>query len=270
MGSALSKKPVLRKSGRLGLVGILLVLVLGLATSGCKTTKTYTVNIESKSTPQKMTGKQSYRIVTRNRENDESSLRYKEAEEQIRTALSGIGLYEAPNPEGADMVVEIDYGVSPPKEIMKEYEEPIYITVQGRMEQQIRVVKGPKGQPVAISVPVYRPPETVYAGSQTRYRPSTVYDKYLTISGVGLDREQGDERRDPLWTVNVTNQNESDDLREHIPVMVAAALDYIGTNTEEEKKVKIRENDQDVAFIKAGYTEEGPFSEKVEPESVEN
>lgn len=270
MFSKLSIVHTLRKTGRLGLGSLLFVLVLGLFTTGCKTTKTYTVNIESRSTPEKMIGKQSYRIVTRNRENDESSLRYKEAEEQIRTALSGIGLYEAPNPEEADMVVEIDYGVGPPKEIMKEYEEPIYITVPGRMETQIRVVKGPNGQPVAISVPVYRPPETVYAGSQTRYRPSTVYDKYLTISGLGLDREQGDERRDPLWTVNVTNQNESDDLREHIPVMVAAALDYIGTNTEQEQKVKIRENDQDVAFIKAGYSEQGPFSETAEPESAEN
>lgn len=257
-----------RKPSVLRLLAV--VFLFSLFMTGCQTSKTYTVNIESKSAPEKMMGKQSYRIVTRNRENDESSLRHKEAEEQIRTALSGIGLFEAPNPEDADMAVEIDYGVGPPKEIMKEIEEPIYITVPGRMEQQVRVVEGPNGRPIAITVPVYRPPETVYAGSQTRYRPSTVYDKYLTISGVGLDREQGDERRDPLWTVNVTNQNESDDLREHIPVMVAAALDYIGTNTEKEQKVKIRENDQDVAFIKAGYTEEGPFSEKPEPESAEN
>lgn len=236
------------------------------AGTGCETMKTYTVNVESRSEPARMSGKESYRIETRNRENDESSLRYKETEEQVRTALSGIGLYEAPNPDDADMVVEIDYGVGPPKEILKEYQEPIYITVPGRMEETIQYVKGPDGRPVAIRVPRYRPPETVYAGSQTRYRPSTVYDKYLTISGVGVDREQGDERRESLWTVNVTNQSESDDLREHIPVMVAAALDYIGTSTENEEKVKIRANDQDVAFIKDGYSRQGPFAETASSE----
>ena len=88
----------------------------------------------------------------------------------------------------------------------------------------------------------------------------------MTISGVGVDREQGDERRESLWTVNVTNQSESDDLREHIPVMVAAALDYIGTSTENEEKVKIRANDQDVAFIKDGYSRQGPFAETASSE----
>ncbi len=255
------------KDGIRGLAGLACAAILLFLGTGCETMRTYTVNVESRSEPTQMAGKESYRIETRNRENDESSLRYKEAEEQVRTALSGIGLYEAPNPNDADMVVEIDYGVGPPKEILVEYEEPIYITVPGRMEETIQYVRGPDGRPVAIRVPRYRPPETVYAGSQTRYRPATVYDKYLTISGVGVAREKGDEQRESLWTVNVTNQSESDDLREHVPIMVAAALDYIGTSTEEEKKVKIRANDQDVAFIKEGYSRKGPFAETVASEA---
>lgn len=234
-----------------------LPLLAGLA--GCNMSKSYEVEVASKSIPEKMVGLQSYRIATRNRENDESSLRYKEAEEQVRTALSGIGLYEDPNPEEADMVVEIDYGISPPKEILVEYQEPVYVSVPGRVRYVTQQVRNSDGKLITVRVPIYEPPKQVFAGTQTRVKPVTVYDKYLTITGVAIDRERGDERRDPAWTVNVSNQSESDDLREYIPVMAAAALDYIGTNTEKEQKVKIDENDEDVAFIKAGYSEDGPF-----------
>jgi len=235
--------------------------------TGCASTKTYTVNVEARSQAEKMAGKESYKIVTRNLENDESSLRYRETEELVRTALSGLGMYEAPNEESADMIIELDYGVSPPKEILVEYQEPIYITVPGRVRYVRRQIKKPDGSVVTILVPVTTAPEQVYAGSQTRVRPSTVYDKYLTITGIGVDRENGDVKRETLWTVNVTNQNESDDLREHLPVMIAAALDYVGTNTEEEEKIKIKSNDRDVAFVKSGYTEDGPFTPPPEPEA---
>ncbi len=228
--------------------------------AGCNTNKTYEVDVVAKSEPQKMLGRESYRITTRNRENDESSLRYKEAEEQIRTALSGIGMYEAPNPEEADMVVEIDYGISSPKEVLVEYQEPVYVAVPGKVSYITQTVRQKDGKLVTVRVPVYEPPRQVFAGTQTRVKPITVYDKYLTISGVGLNRKQGDEIRDPIWSVSVSSQNESDDLREHIPVMAAAALDYIGTSTEKEQKVRIKASDEDVAFIKAGYSEDGPFS----------
>lgn len=249
--------------------GLVRVLTLGsallLLAAGCSTMKTYTMNVEARSIPERMEGRESYRLVTRNLERDETSLRYREAEEQIRTALSGIGLYEAPNPDDADMVIEIDYGVSPPKEILIEFEEPIFITVPGRIEYVPRTVTRPDGSVVTILVPVPTAPEQVFAGTQRRLRPSTVYDKYLTITGIGIERRDGDERRESIWTVNVTNQNESDDLREHIPVMVAAALDYIGTNTEREQRVRIRANDRDVTFIREGYTEEGPFADRTPP-----
>lgn len=246
--------------GKLGL--FLALLSLGAALAGC-TTKTYEVQVQSRSEPEKMIGKDSYRIVTRNRENDPSSLRHKEAEEQIRTALSGIGMYEAPDPADADMVVEIDYGISPPKEILIEYEEPIFVEVPGRVRYVSQTIRQPDGRTMVVQVPVYEPPRQVYAGTQTRVKPTTVYDKYLTITGLNVAKGQpgseGDQRREPIWSVNVSTQNESDDLREHIPVMVAASLDYIGTTTDKEQKVKIKGNDEDIAFIKAGYSEEGPF-----------
>ncbi len=216
--------------------------------------------MEAKSIPEKMVGMESYRIASRNRENDESSLRYRETEEQIRTALSGIGMYETTDPEQADMVVEIDYGVSPPKEVLVEYQEPVYVSVPGRVRYVSQQVRDKSGRLITVRVPIYEPPKQVFAGTQSRVKPVTVYDKYLTITGSRIDRDLGDERRDPAFSVNVSNQSENDDLREYIPVMAAAALDYIGTNTEKEEKLRIKADDEDVAFIKAGYSEDGPFT----------
>ena len=133
------------------------------------------------------------------------------------------------------------------------------MSVPGRVRYVARQVRNNDGRVITVRVPVYEPPKQVFAGTQSRVKPVTVYDKYLTITGVAIDRERGDERRDPAWTVNVSNQSESDDLREYIPVMAAAALDYIGSNTDEEQKIRIAESDEDVAFIKAGYSEDSPF-----------
>ncbi|MGJ3242291.1 MAG: hypothetical protein ACFE0O_04940 [Opitutales bacterium] len=242
------------------ILGGLLLMGAGLLLSGCET-NTYTLDVEAKSEPTALADRKSYKIVTRNRENDESSLRYKETEEQIRTALSGRGLYEAPSEEEADMLVELDYGIGPAKQILVEYEEPVYSTIPGRTRYVTQTVYDSKGRPIRIQVPVQEPPRRVFMGTEPRVKPMTVYDKYLSLSGVALSEESGDRRQGKVWTVKVSNQDESDDLREYLPVMAAAAIDYIGTSTDEKEKVKMRGSDSDVVFVKEGYSRSGPFSE---------
>ena len=70
-----------------------LTLVASLFLGGCATT--YEVEVDSISQPQPKEVT-SYRIVTKNPTADEASLRHKEAAAYVKTALSGKGLYEAP------------------------------------------------------------------------------------------------------------------------------------------------------------------------------
>ena len=59
-----------------------------------------------------------------------------------------------------------------------------------------------------------------------------------------------------LWPApfDVTSEGESRDLRKNLPVLVAASIDYVGKDTHGEKTVKIKDKDKDgnVAFVKKG------------------
>ena len=103
--------------------GALLLLLL----SGCNTT--YEMEVDAISNPS-ITDAESYIIVPRDPETDVNDLRYKETVDYIKTALSGKGLYEALDAEEADMVVEIDYGMEPPRQEYRVVEEPVFATIQ--------------------------------------------------------------------------------------------------------------------------------------------
>src|SRR5207248_7187511 len=79
--------------------------------SGC--TSSYEVKVDSLAKP-KAEEAISYQIHNKNPLLADDSLRYKEAANYVKTALSGKGLYEAPENTKPDLVVDLDYGIGPP------------------------------------------------------------------------------------------------------------------------------------------------------------
>src|SRR5437867_8438760 len=89
------------------------VALIALAT-GCSTS-TYKVKVDAITKPETAIGPvttdvQSYKLKSKNPAVGEENLRYKEAAEFVKTALSGKGMYEATSEDKADMIVELDYG----------------------------------------------------------------------------------------------------------------------------------------------------------------
>ena len=74
---------------------IALISAVGLFASGC--THTYEMKVDSLSKPTKTGEAVSYRIRNKNPSPADATLRQKEAEEFVKTALSGKGMYEAPD-----------------------------------------------------------------------------------------------------------------------------------------------------------------------------
>ena len=95
--------------------------------SGCNTT--YEMEVDAITNPA-VSDAESYVIVPRDPETDINDLRYKETVAYIKTALSGKGMYEALSAQDADMVVEVDYGMEPPRREFKVVEEPVFATIQ--------------------------------------------------------------------------------------------------------------------------------------------
>jgi len=232
-----------------------LTVGLGLLFAGCNTTS-YTVQVDAisqsaETATQSGRSPQSYSIRSHNPRVAEDSLRYKEVSDYVKTALSGKGLYEAPPAETADVIVEIDYGMETPR---VKY-ETISRTVEngGRYEtrQTMQYVRG--GDGLYITVPVeesrYIPGEVKQVNET---EPVIIYEKYLKVSA--RENKEASEGRAPaeVWSVNVSAEDQSQELRKYIPILASATADYIGTNTRESKPVTIDEKDEVVKFIKKG------------------
>lgn len=195
----------------------------------------------------------SYEIKNRNPLVTDDSLRYKEAADHVRTALSGRGMYEAPPGVKPDMVVDLDYGIGPPVSKRETVSEPVYITIPGRIRtERVQVGTDQQGRPIFQTITIQEPPTTEFAGFREYQITVTVYEKYLKLSA----RENAPqvEGRPPneIWTVDVTSEGESRDLRGKLPILVAASIDYIGKDSQGQKTIRIKDTDADVAFVKKG------------------
>lgn len=226
---------------------------------GCSTS-TYVVQVDAIAKPLKegqvAAAPQSYHIQSKNPNLDESSLRYKEVADYVKTALSGKGMYEAPKPEMADVMINVDYGMDAPRVKFETISTPIFIQsppqlVTHQVPQTIRMPDGTT-RTVMVEVQEMIPGQREYYGEQTEIRPVIVYEKFLKLSA-RENREISEGRAPPeVWSVNVSAEDKSQELRKYLPILASATADYIGTNTKESKPVKINEKDEVVDFIKKG------------------
>ncbi|MDO8542629.1 MAG: hypothetical protein Q7S40_19490 [Opitutaceae bacterium] len=195
----------------------------------------------------------SYELHNKNPLVADDSLRYKEAAGYVKTALSGKGMYEAPPGVKPDIVVDLDYGVGPPVSRRETVSEPVYITLPGQIRtERVQVGTDSQGRPIYQTITVQDPPTTEFAGFREYQITVTVYEKYLKLSA--RENAPAVEGRPPneVWTIDVTSEGESRDLRKKLPVLVAASIEYIGKDSQGQKTIRIKDTDSDVAFVKKG------------------
>lgn len=225
---------------------------LALLLSGCNTT--YDMEVDAIKNPA-IQDAESYVIIPRDPEQDVNDLRYKETVAYIKTALSGKGMYEAIDATKADMVIEIDYGMEPPRREFQVVEEPVFATIQEPDTVQVVQRQDPKTGRVityTVRVPGRRSRELV--GYQERLVSVIINEKYMELTAKEnmLEAAASDTPAQEIWSVRVRNYDENDDLREYLPIMAASVADYVGEDTGTNHNVKIKENDEVVQFIKRG------------------
>ncbi len=230
----------------------------GLALAGCETNGTYTVQVDAIAAPAEAgrpaTTAQSYHIRAQNPTLDESSLRYKEVAGYVRTALSGKGMYEAPSPERADVIIDIDYGMDAPRIKYETISKPVFVDVAGNVREEVEYIRDPSTGNIVGQrlVTIQEPDRRESLGTDESVKPVIIYEKHLKLSA-RANQETSEGRAPPeVWSVNVSAEDNSQELRKYIPILASATADYIGTNTKESKPVKINESDEVVTFIKKG------------------
>jgi hypothetical protein len=233
-----------------GVCSALALATVALLIGGCATT--HQVKVDSLAKPNAEAAI-SYEIHNKNPMVADDSLRYKEAANLVKTALSGKGLYEAPPNTKPDLVVDLDYGVGPPQQKKETVSEPVYITVPGQIRtERVQVGTDSQGRPIYQTITVQDPPTTEFAGFREYMVTVTVYEKYLKLSARENKEAAEGRPQTEVWTVDVTSEGESRDIRKNLPVLVAASIDYIGKDSHGQKTIKIKDSSSDIAFVKKG------------------
>jgi hypothetical protein len=239
---ALRMKPNLIPSVALG-------AVLALLASGCANSS-YQVKVDAIAKPSP--NAQSFKLKSKDPRLGEENLRYREAAEFVKTALSGKGLYEAPSEEKADMIVELEYGMDAPRSKIERVSVPVYAQVGGGVRYESVPVVDARGNTSFRTVAVYEAPRNELVGYDDMPRQVTIYEKYLKITA--RENKAAAEGRPPaeLWSIHASAEDESKDLRKYLPIMASATVDYIGQDSSTQKVVKVRADGPGVDFIRKG------------------
>jgi len=218
------------------------LIVAALLAGGCATT--VPVKIDAAANPAAADGF-SYTISTRDpgRTND---ARYGNVVAHVHEALASRGMYEAPDPARADVVIEVDYGEHPPQTKVTTVSQPVMVNPSASMG-------GYPGAPY---------PGSSYPGSS--YPPGTAIDpitgqprssvvmvptqritytteKYIRIRANENPKlkRRGDPAPQQVWAVEATLEDETTDFEAALPAMIDAAIEYIGQNTSGQITVRV-------------------------------
>lgn len=169
-----------------------------------------------------------YRIVPLRETVDDSTLLYEETGRLVRAALAARGLYEAPSPDRAAFVVEVDFGMAPPRAL-------------------------PRASNASAPTTTPPPPRPGAPGeadvSQLRSPTRGPLEKHLVLTAHETNAAEGAEPR-TLWRVELTITDLSNDLRKYLPLLAAVAAEQMGNDSGGTRTVTVAENDKTVAFLR--------------------
>lgn len=229
----------------------LVALFATLVITGCSSTYSFKVDAINNSDPNVKELK-SYKIVSSNVQINEEDLEFQEVSQYIKTALSGRGYYEAPAIDNADMVIDVSYGVSEPQTDFKTKTSPIYGRSSGGFKTISTPVIDRNGNVRYVNNTVFTPSRVEVIGVQEQIIPIITYEKYLRMTSRDNRDIVNKESPTQVWSIYVKNKDESEDLRKYVPLMAAAAIPYVGENTENQQEIRIKEEDDIVDFVKKG------------------
>jgi hypothetical protein len=220
----------------LGVFAILAVLITGCATVPMPTASAYRLEIDSIALAGVDLRGKSYVISSAMQEISDEDLRFKEIAQYIENALKMKGYNRVDNKEKAEILIRLAYGIGNPQ-------TTTYTTTTG------------SGYAYQVGWWWNIVPPTTETVKQTTYQRNLVLEAF--------DLKTKSDRLPQLWRTALSSEGRSSDMRTVLPHLIAASVDYFGTNTGRKMPTYIEPNDPRVDDIKYGYLDvtkiKGPF-----------
>jgi len=225
----------------------LFCLLLAWCTAGCSLK--YTVEVNSfkygNATTPSFSRK---RYVVLPQKMQEKDVIFEEFEQYVVNALNSKGYVNVTSDTNAlDIRVFLEYGVSD-REVHYTRFFPVWGQTGGYSANTQGTFQEDYGGKSSYSgKTVYTPNEGI-VGSVPVSGVKTVYEHFARLTA--FDMTTGSPVR--LWQTNITTVRNHGDLRRVFPVLIAAAIPYLGESTKQIIKVGLREKDSAVMTVKEG------------------
>ncbi len=177
-----------------------------------------------------------YFLIPGNQGTLPNDLQFKEFARYAKKALAAKGFREA-DLDKADLIIGLAYGISDPKTVQNLVSSPVY----GQID--------PGGQ-AGPGAHIYFAPSYGIRGYRYSTETTTEYTRFIgffAISAAGFTNNQTIE---PVWQTIITSSGSGGDLRAVFPIILAAAVDYIGINTTRAVSTVIYDFDSRVTDMK--------------------
>ena len=223
-----------------------LLVVFAFFIQGCG--PTYHIRVDSISAPTYESGKY-YMLFPAKKGTHQNDLQFLEFSEYIHRALIERGYTETKEFEKVDLAIFLNYGIGNPQTSSYTYSLPVYGSKGGGTSTFIASTTSSSGYSNTTGT-ITTAPKFGVVGANTYSGTNTSYFRFLSIEAIDAKTYRKTKENIPFWKTTISSSGSSGDLRRVFPVLVAASLPYLGTNTKRQIKVRVGENSRKVNFIK--------------------
>jgi hypothetical protein len=222
------------------------ILALLLLMAGCASVTKYFVNVDSLQAPG-TDDKKNFILLPGNKDTSVSDLQFREYAAYINRALISRGFVPAESIETANLAIFVVYGIGDPQQHQYSYSVPVW----GQTGVSSSTTQGTLSTYGNYSGTTTYNPTYGIKGYSSHVGTYTTYFRFLVLNAIDLSEYRKSKKEVQLWKTTVTSAGRSGDLRRVFPVMVTASKPHIATNSGQQIKIEIYENDPNILEIKS-------------------
>ncbi len=193
--------------------------------------------------------KKRYLLLPGNQGVTAADLQFKEYAEYLKRVLNKKGYLYTESKDEADLAIYLAYGMGDPETHQYSYDLPIWGRT-GYYASTTHVAENTvDGQTKYRAYTTYIPTYG-YIGYNTYIDSVTTYMRFAVITAYDYEQFKKDETEVQLWKTTINSTGSSDDLRRIFPILMAASIPYLATDTGSKVYLSMYETDPIVQEIK--------------------
>lgn len=225
------------------------LLLFAVTFSSCDTTY-YAVKVNSYG-DENFSDQKSYILIHSDSTISVNSFEFQEYADYIKRALRSKGYFFVEDPNIANVVVFVNYGISDPITYQKIVSAPVWgQTGVSSTTTTGNVNVNPYSNSISYTQKTQNNPSYGVTGYRSYSKTNTEYFRFLHLTAFDFDYFKEHDEPKTIWQTEVTSQGSTGDLRQVFPALVGASAEYFGRNSGKKVEIRLYENDQRIKAIK--------------------